>query len=121
MNTWIGFLYRDAGNYKVWNEAIVPSEMTEEQIARIGRALDDGYLFIPELVGLPVERFGQYIPELDFPLCELDVKDIQPTEREATVDISVEELVRTFEKHRGRWFLAREKSFLGDDDNKLLD
>lgn len=35
MNTRISYLYRDAGNYKRWNEAVVEGIITLEQIDSI--------------------------------------------------------------------------------------
>ena len=35
MNTKIRYLYRDADNYKVFNECIVQGEISEEQVCKI--------------------------------------------------------------------------------------
>jgi len=49
MNTSIEYLYRDANNYKQYEEAILEGELTDEQKALILKHEDE---FIPSQVGL---------------------------------------------------------------------
>ena len=49
-NTRIHYLYRDASNYKVSNEIIVPGTFTEEQIDAIIGCLMENTLFLLKLV-----------------------------------------------------------------------
>lgn len=35
MNTKVSYLYRDAGNYKVYNERVVEGELSHEQVRDI--------------------------------------------------------------------------------------
>ena len=105
MNTLIEYLYRDAGNNKVWNEVVIAGEMTQEQCTTIERSLADGLYFVPELIGLPIKRFDSYDPELDHPLCELDVRAIKHSEREATINVALEEFVFSFVRNKDRWML----------------
>lgn len=50
MNTKFSYLYRDAGNYKTFNEIIFPGIITLEQIEPF---LKEQTFFIPSKVGLP--------------------------------------------------------------------
>lgn len=108
MNTKIHYLYRDADNYKQHNEFVVRGEMTENDIDSILSCLYEGEYFVPELVGLPCERFTDYT-EADHPFCELDETSFEPTDEEPTEvwserlcsweeGLSAEELVDAFEK-----------------------
>ncbi|MCD7840851.1 MAG: hypothetical protein LUG56_00085 [Lachnospiraceae bacterium] len=60
MNTKIEYLYRDRGNYKKQNVAIVAGVITPEQIDIILSCLEMGELFIPEQVDLPAKRLEEY-------------------------------------------------------------
>ena len=51
MNTRINYMYRDASNYKVQNDVIVPGIVSDEQISEIISCLDSGEFFIPSKVG----------------------------------------------------------------------
>ena len=61
MNTKISYLYRDADNYKVYNECIVQGEISEEQIRQILDCCDMGEYFIPQQVGCPKENLTSMI------------------------------------------------------------
>ena len=60
MNTKITYLYRDASNYKVWNEQVLKGTITDDQIRIICGCLLDGEFFIPFKVGLPEDRFASW-------------------------------------------------------------
>jgi hypothetical protein len=104
VNTSISYLYRDGGNYKRHHRVILPGLISEDQAQTIRDALEYGDFFIPDLVGLPGERFEHYDPELDQPFFEMG--EIEPTAEPPTVDTSLDKLVSAFEKWRGRWYSA---------------
>lgn len=99
-NTLITYLYRDACNYKVHNEAVVKGLMTPEQEQRIWETLQDGEYFIPHLVGLPEERFATETED-DHPYFEY--RSLSPTNAPASCDMDVEGLVKAFEKYALSW------------------
>ena len=57
MNTKISYLYRDAGNYKRYNECIIAGALSAKQIRAILDCCDMGEYFIPRQVGLPALRY----------------------------------------------------------------
>lgn len=101
-NTCIGYLYRDASNYKVYNKAIVPGRFSEEQIDRILSSLDDGEYFLPRKVGFEDEKFED-TTEDDHLLFELTADDFEPTSEKATIESSPEKIVELFESAKGHW------------------
>ena len=106
-NTKFQYLYRDADNYKQWNEVILAGEITDEQTETIVDACDGEY-FIPEQVGLPIERPDDNITEADHCFCELYHTYINLTDDEPTVDITVDELVKRFEEaKKNGWDAAK--------------
>lgn len=102
MNTRISYLYRDASNYKFYNECIVRGLLTDEQAKAILDCLDMDN-FIPSQVGLPEKRFDRFDPEEDTCWFELYESGFEPTDAEATVDLSVEELVSRFLSKKNHW------------------
>ena len=96
MNTRINYLYRDRDNYKVHGMETIRGEITEKQIERICESLHGGEYFLPAMVGLPALSFGDYIPEVDHPWCELGAMSFDLTEHKPTVQMSTEELVEKF-------------------------
>lgn len=99
-NTLITYLYRDACNYKVHNTAILKGLMTPEQEQRIWNSLQDGEYFIPHLVGLPEERFA-HETEDDYPYFEF--QSTTHTNVPVSCDMSIEEMVKSFELHAKDW------------------
>lgn len=92
MNTKIEYLYRDASNYKVWNEAVVKGEITKQQEDAVFAALrcDGDANFVPKEVGLPEKRFDTWTED------DVDVFELQgfeATNEEPTVEITIDELV----------------------------
>lgn len=102
MNTKVSYLYRDASNYKMQNEAIVAGPITEHQIDIIMDCLDSGEYFIPKQVGLPEERFGEWTED-DHCWFELSREGFEATELEDTAGLSVDELVSNFMEAKGNW------------------
>lgn len=90
MNTRVEYLYRDACNYKAWQEVIFAGEITEEDKQKIANSLEDETYFIPEQVHLPL-----YMPwpvtEDDHCFCELypdlafELTDKEPTHEGRTI------------------------------------
>ena len=115
MNTKISYLYRDASNNKVPNECIVRGLLTEEQTKAIldCRAGDN---FIPSQVGLPEKRFDRFDPEEDTCWFELYESSFDPTDAEATVDLSVDELVSHFLSKKNHWEIPLTPGFEQDFD-----
>lgn len=105
MNTRISYLYRDADNYKVHNSCVVKGEITKEQKEIILYCLDDGCFFIPEVVGLPAERFGTHT-ESDHAWMELYEDDFQLVEADTTVDLTIEQVTEAF--RNAHWNEAEE-------------
>lgn len=102
-NTCIGYLYRDASNYKSYNEAVVKGVLSKEDISKIIECLDAGEWFVPSKVGLPEKRFDDGWTEDDHPYFELDEYDFSETDDDPTVEITAEELVKAFEEHQNDW------------------
>lgn len=96
MNTKISYLYCDASNYKKDNTAVIEGELSPEQQKKILSCLDEELFFIPELVGLPEERFDAWTED-DHDWFELCDEDFSLTNDEPSVDITAEELVKRFE------------------------
>lgn len=113
MNTRISYLYRDASNYKVYNECIVRGLLTDEQTKAILDCLDSDN-FIPSQVGLPERRFDRFDPEEDTCWFELYESGFEPTDAEATVDLSVEELVSRFLSKKNHWEIPSTPGFEQD-------
>ncbi len=103
MNTKISYLYRDASNYKVYNECVVKGVITPEQIQTILDCCIDEY-FIPSKVGLPEKRFESWTDD-DHIWFELnDFEDcFEETSKPANVAITCEELVEAFLRCKGNW------------------
>ena len=98
-NTVIEYLYRDASNYKVRNRAIVKGEINEAQKERILECLYEGEYFIPEQIGLPAKRFDE-VNKDDHCWMELDEYGFDVIDEEADVNMSVDDLVKSFEEAR---------------------
>lgn len=100
--TKVNYLYRDCANYKVWNEAVLRGEITNEQEKAIYAAIADGENFVPSDVGLPETRFGSWNED------DVDVFELQgfetfeaPSDIETVMDI--DELVQNFEACTAYW------------------
>lgn len=59
-HTVIGYLYRDAANYKVHDSVLLDGVLTEAEIAEIWGKLEGGMWFVPEQVGLPPLQSALY-------------------------------------------------------------
>jgi len=68
MNILVQYLYRDAGNNKIWSDVVFSNRMNLdvcELETNIKNALIDGEFFVAEDVGLPSLCFDRYDEELD--------------------------------------------------------
>lgn len=102
MNTYLCYLYRDASNYKKWNEVILSGHLTPEQKENIVATLNEALWFIPEQVGLPVERFDK-VTQDDHCWCELELEDINDTDLPPTFEMTAQELYDKFMEIDGKW------------------
>ena len=101
-NTRIHYLYRDASNYKVSNEIVVPGTFTEEQIDAIIGCLVDREYFITSKIGFPEKKFEDETED-DHPWFELHKGDFEPTLEEPQVVNAPEEIVAIFQNAKNRW------------------
>lgn len=102
MNTRIMYLYRDASNYKVQNEAVVEGTLTEKQIDEMISCCDEGECFIPRQVGLPETRFGK-VTEDDHCWFEICRESFSETESGSTEAVTAGELYQNFLSASGNW------------------
>lgn len=102
MNTRINYVYRDAGNYRIYNECIVPGLMTPSQKQEIQNCCLDRSLFVPSQVGLPENRFDSW-SEDDTPFFEVGEPLFEETSEPANVNISIPNLVASFRMEKNRW------------------
>ena len=103
MSTKISYLYRDAGNYKRYNECIVAGTLSAKQICTILDCCDMGEYFIPGQVGLPEHRFDPYDPQADHCWFELAADSFSETRESPTIALTATELVNRFEGCRNNW------------------
>lgn len=108
LNTKIEYLYRDADNYKVWNECVIEGVLTDVQRQIIKNCLLDGEYFIPSAVGLPEKTFValgyQYDEQVDSPYFELNLDNVKTTDRKPTINgISASQLTCNFILAKNRW------------------
>lgn len=103
MNTKITYLYRDADNYKQFNEVIVNGCLTEEQKQKIINCLESREYFIPRQVCFPEIRLEKIDLERDTCWFELDESSFKDTSEEQTLDMTPEDVVKQFEAAAGNW------------------
>jgi len=74
-NIQLSYLYRDAGNYKLFGQAIFrnPENLSPEEIqSRLQARLIDGEFFDAEKWGIPKLQFENYLPDQDHPWHEIE-------------------------------------------------
>lgn len=97
-NTKIAYLYRDASNYKTYNEVIINGGLEEKDILQF---LKDGEFFIPSEVGLKDLQPGTF--SVDDHIWH-EIEYIVPTDEEPTINISADILYEKFKKaHQNKW------------------
>lgn len=117
MNTCITYRYCDSDNYKATTVVILTGEITNNGINRIREACnDDGdgrYMFVPEAIGLPVERPGEYNPQCDHAWCYFCGDDFEghfmTTDEAPTVKMNTTELIEAFTSNMWGWNELAEK------------
>lgn len=80
-NTRVGYMYRDASNYKQTTEVVFAGRLLPAELAAITANLEGGEWFIPSQVGLEdlQEHFGSRLYDDDHVWHELGAGDIKPT------------------------------------------
>lgn len=116
-NTIFRYLYRDASDYKQYNECIVKGAISEEEKKLIIGCLNDGEYFIPSQVGLPEQRFDKITMD-DHCWFELHESGIQVTGDRPTVDVNIKDLVQAFCDKKDRW---DDTLFPSYDNLKIVD
>ena len=101
MNTCWSYLYRDASNYKIHQDVVTAGPLPADAVAAVFRSLDDGEYFIPDNVGFPAPRPEEEDPLIDHPWYEL--RDVEATEEEPTLEITTEQAVRAFKECKNNW------------------
>ena len=103
MSTKISYLYRDADNYKQYNECIIAGTLSAKQIRAILDCWDMGAYFIPRQVGLPEHRFDTYDPQADHCRFKLAADSFSETRESPMIALTAMELVNHFEGCRNNW------------------
>lgn len=101
LNTKICYLYRDASNYKMYNEAVLNGKMNDTQKQFVLSALHEGEYFIPSAVGLDEERFEEITVD-DHVWFELSEYSFEETAARPTTTLTPSALVNNFRKFRNR-------------------
>lgn len=95
MNTRFSYLYRDACNYKKFNDVVLSGIIKENQIESF---LKDKLFFIPSEVGLP-DLQDDFFSVDDHIWHEFE--KIELTEEPATIDLRAAMLIKNFRKAFG--------------------
>ena len=101
-NTRITYLYRDASNYKRWNECVVKGRITAGQVHEILSCCNEGMYFIPSQVGMPEEKFSEETED-DHCWFEIGEGSFAMTLQPPTEGITVDELIQMFRDCKGKW------------------
>jgi hypothetical protein len=103
-NIKFNYLYRDAGNYKIWGYEVFgnPDLLSLEVIDRaIRTSLIDGEFFDPEFWKVKRLKHDDWIPELDHTWNEFD--SVEYTDENPTVHISISEFIKMISKIPKYW------------------
>ena len=90
-NIKLTYLYRDAGNYKLWNETLFSNQLDlsfDQIVNTILKNLIDDQFFISEKWGLPRLSFENFDPELDHSYHEFHEIEIASTNSNPEKDIA---------------------------------
>jgi hypothetical protein len=99
LNIQLSYLYRDAGNYKLFGQVIFrnPEKLSPEIIkSKLHAQLIDGEFFDAEKWGLPVLQFEYYHPDMDHLWHEIE--KIEYTSSENSDIRTIAEFIREIEK-----------------------
>lgn len=104
MNTRFEYMYRDACNYKWFDEIIVPAMLTLDQLLPF---LQDKTFFIPSKIGIPDLQPPDWT-ENDHIWHE--ITNINTTQEKPMIDITTEQLLYRFRvAHENKWYELSEK------------
>lgn len=103
INTKIDYLYRDASNYKSYQNVIISGSLTPTDIDTILACCQDHEYFIPEYLDIPAERNWGFDPEQDDAFWELDKTSFSETNERPTSNITPEQLVDRFKELKDQW------------------
>lgn len=92
MNTRISYLYRDACNYKVFNDAVIAGRLSLDQLTPY---LKDRTFFIPSEVGLPDLQPNEFSPDDHI---WHEIESIEETSDVPTVDITATNMLENFKQ-----------------------
>ena len=101
-NTAINYNYTDADGYQNLNTVIVKGVFTKDQVERIMDCLEPDHMFIPRQIGWPEARFGQQTTA-DHAWFELIENGFEITDVPADLDMTMDDVVRSFEETKGKW------------------
>ena len=93
-NIRLSYLYRDAGNYKLFSQVVFrnPDNISLVEIRnKINACLIDGEFFEAKKWGLPELKFENYLPELDHNWCEFE--EVNTTLLEYTEERTIAEFL----------------------------
>ena len=124
-NTILTYNYRDASNYKSTTTLFVEGEMSEEDMARILASCNntEELEFVPEAIGLPLARPGEYQPQDDHPWAYFYQKasdNYNYTDKDIVCDIKLGDLIKLFEGNAKNWdrLAAEQEAFLESEAAK---
>ncbi len=103
-NIKFSYLYRDAGNYKVWGYEVFsnPDFLSLNIIEQaIRTSLIDGEFFDPDDWKVKRLKHDDWIPELDHTWNEFD--SIEFTDENPTINISINEFIKKISKIPKYW------------------
>ena len=114
-NTKFEYMYRDASNYKVWEDVVLEGLLTKDEKEAIQSKLYDGELFVPEAVGVDALQTREWeLNEDDHPYHEF--VSLSDTEEDADYGMpSAKEFLSKFmSMDREKWEKAAVQWNLGD-------
>jgi hypothetical protein len=94
-NIQFSYLYRDAGNYKLFGQVVFrnPENLSLKEIkVKIRTKLIDGEFFDAAKWGLPLLQFEDYLPEVDHSWYEFE--DIESTSLENSDNRTIAEFIK---------------------------
>ena len=101
-NTAINYNYTDEDGYQNLNTVIVKGAFTKDQVKRIINCLEPDNKFIPRQIGWPEARFGQQTTA-DHAWFKLIENGFEITDIPADLDMTMDDVVRSFEETKGKW------------------
>lgn len=116
MNTLFSYLYRDASNYKQYEDIILEGTLNQEEINQIHAKLDNKEFFIPAQVGLEnLQTRMMHFPSEDDHIWH-ELTSIVLTEDAPNTPITAEELLSNFNNVK-KWDVSKYSQELGIAEN----